>query len=125
MRISDWSSDVCSSDLEILDPKSRQLRREMESATQYAQWRDAAAELDRREGLDQWQAEESGDEYDWRLIRSRLRQIRQYREEHDIAKLIHHLRQGLPWNVSKIGRPPPYARPPLGPKHTVRSENRH
>src|SRR3546814_8557017 len=55
----------------------------MESATQYAQWRDAAAELDRREGLDQWQAEESGDEYDWRLIRSRLRQIRQYREEHD------------------------------------------
>src|SRR3546814_13256114 len=86
MRISDWSSDVCSSDVEILDPKSRQLRREMESATQYAQWRDAAAELDRREGLDQWQAEESGDEYDWRLIRSRLRQIRQYREEHDIDR---------------------------------------
>src|SRR3546814_14691879 len=73
MRISDWSSDVCSSDLEILDPKSRQLRREMESATQYAQWRDAAAELDRREGLDQGQAEECGDEYDRRMIRSRLR----------------------------------------------------
>src|SRR3546814_12005471 len=106
MRISDWSSDVCSSDLEILDPKSRQLRREMESATQYAQWRDAAAELDRREGLDQWQAEESGDEYDWRLIRSRLRQIRQYREEQDIDKFIHQLHTGLHWNVRTLCNQP-------------------
>src|SRR3546814_4145819 len=84
-----WSADACGAEalagnitiiqfpagVEILDPKSRQLRREMESATQYAQWRDAPAELDRRTGLDQWQAEESGDEYDWRLISSRLRPI--------------------------------------------------
>src|SRR3546814_18075326 len=91
----------------------------MESATQYAQWRDAAAELDRREGLDQWQAEESGDEYDWRLIRSRLRQIRQYREEHDIAKLIHHLRQGLHWNVGNIGSAQLSARARVGTKQLV------
>src|SRR3546814_11118213 len=53
MRISDWSSDVCSSDL------------------------------------------------------------------HDIAKLIHHLRQGLHWNVGNIGSAQLYARARVGTKQLV------
>jgi len=99
-----------------LDPKSRQLHREMGASTSYAQWRDAASELDRREGRDEWQADEASDDYDWRLIRSRLRQIRQYREQHDIPKLVHHLRQGLHWNLGNIGNPRLYAHARVGTK---------
>lgn len=102
-----------------MDPKKRRLHREMEAATSYAQWREAAAELDRDEGWHEWQADEASDDYDWRLIRSRLRQIRQYREQNEIAKLIHHLRQGLHWNLGNLGNPRLYAHARVGTKHLV------
>ncbi|NKF23314.1 DUF3336 domain-containing protein [Solimonas sp. C16B3] len=91
----------------------------MEAATSYAQWRDAAAELDRREGWDDWQADEASDDYDWRLIRSRLRQIRQYREHGNVLKLIHHLRQGLHWNLGNVGSARLYSHARVGTKQLV------
>lgn len=107
-----------------MDSKKRQLYREMKSATDYAQWREAAAELDRREGWDDWQAEEASDDYDWRLIRSRLRQIRQYRELGNTLKLIHHLRQGLHWNLGNLGNPRLYSYARVGTKRLVHEYTR-
>ncbi|MBI2384149.1 MAG: DUF3336 domain-containing protein [Gammaproteobacteria bacterium] len=92
----------------------------MDQALDYATWRDAAEELDRREGLDEWKEDETSDDYDWRLIRSRLRQIRQYRAENEIGKLVYHLRQGLHWNLGNIGNPALYSYARVGAKHLVR-----
>ena len=73
----------------------------MQNATDYAGWREAATELDQRDGVDAWREDDVSDDYDWRLIRSRIRQIRQYRAEGAHGKLIRHLRQGMHWNLGK------------------------
>ncbi|HVT37245.1 MAG TPA: DUF3336 domain-containing protein [Nevskiaceae bacterium] len=103
-----------------MDRVARECEREMEHAVTYAAWRDAAAELDRREGLDDWKADEISKDYDWRLIRSRLRQIRQYRQENDVARLVYHLRQGLHWNLGNTGNPELYQHARIGTKNLVR-----
>jgi TAG lipase / steryl ester hydrolase / phospholipase A2 / LPA acyltransferase len=102
-----------------LDRIARELDREMKHAAEYRAWHEAATELDRRDGREEWKDEESSNDYDWRLIRSRLRQIRQYRQDGDDRKLIHHLRQGLHWNVGNIGNPALYAHSRSGTKRLV------
>ena len=92
----------------------------MAHATDYATWSSAAEELDRLEGLDDWKNEETSDEYDWRLVRSRLRNIRQYRAAADVPKLVYHLRQGLHWNLGNTGNPALYSHCRVGTKKLVR-----
>ena len=88
-----------------MDRKQREIRRDLTMAQDYRTWRETASELDRLEGSDEWKQEETSELYDWRLIRSRLRQIRTYREEGSVARLAHHLRQGLHWNLANTGNP--------------------
>ncbi len=103
-----------------MDRYQRELVREMQNAEDYGSWREAAHALDQRDGLDEWQADETSDDYDWRLIRSRLRQIRQYRSEGATAKLVHHLRQGLHWNLGNTGNPRLYQVSRVGTKRLIR-----
>jgi NTE family protein len=103
----------------ILDPVARDCGLAMQNATDYSSWRAAAEELDRREGLDDWKDDETSDDYDWRLIRSRLRQIRQYRAAGDISRLVYHLRQGLHWNLGNFGNPRLYSVARVGTKNLV------
>lgn len=88
-------------------------------AADYKTWSEAAGELDRLEGLDEWKQDEASDDYDWRLIRSRLRQIRQYRAEGQTTRLVHHLRQGLHWNLGNIGNPSLYNHVRIGTKKLI------
>jgi NTE family protein len=91
----------------------------MQEASEYGSWREAAAELDHREGLDAWREEDASDDYDWRLLRSRLRQIRQYRQEGAHQALIHHLRQGLHWNIGNTGNGALYSVARVGTKRLI------
>lgn len=102
-----------------MDRIARECRHAMAEATDYAGWRDAAAALDRREGLDDWKADETSADYDWRLIRSRLRQLRDYQSSGDIKRLTRHLRQGLHWNLGNIGNPGLYSHSRVGTKHLI------
>lgn len=97
----------------------REARYAMANAGDYSAWRSAAEALDRLEGGDEWKQDETSDDYDWRLIRSRLRQIRMYRAEGQITKLVHHLRQGLHWNVGNIGNPSLYTATRTGTKTLI------
>ena len=103
-----------------MDRIARDYLAQMHNATDYAIWSQAAQELDHRTGMDEWKDDETSDLYDWRLIRSRLRQIRQYRAENDIPKLVYHLRQGLHWNVGNIGNPHLFATACFGTKNLVK-----
>src|SRR6202007_27422 len=77
----------------VLDPRARECRLAMRNATDYSTWREAANEFDRVTGRADWKQEEESDQYDWKLVKNRLRQIRQLREDGKGAKLVHHLRQ--------------------------------
>ncbi len=91
----------------------------MDHATDYKAWSEAAAALDSREGLDEWKQDEISDDYDWRLIRSRLRQLKQYRADKDVKRLVYHLRQGLHWNLGNIGNPTLYSYTRVGTKQLI------
>ena len=92
----------------------------MAHATDYQTWLAAAEELDLRDGLEDWKDDEISDDYDWRLIRSRLRQIRQYRTSGDIRRMVYHLRQGLHWNLGNVGNPLLYSYCRVGTKRLIR-----
>ncbi|MGH8460279.1 MAG: DUF3336 domain-containing protein [Stenotrophobium sp.] len=102
-----------------MDRITRECLSQMKHATDYQGWHEAAQELDRHHGLDEWRDDETSEDYDWRLIRSRLRQIRQYRAEGQTAKLIHHLRQGLHWNLGNTGNPQLYGIAHVGTKRLI------
>ena len=103
-----------------MDRISREYQRELHNASDYKHWREAAEALDQREGLDDWKQDDVSDDFDWRLIRSRLRQIKQYRAEGDIPKLLHHMRQGLHWNLGNTGNPELYQYCRVGTKALIR-----
>jgi NTE family protein len=97
----------------------KELMTALRTAQSYQEWTEAAVELDRIEGADAWKNEDASDDYDWRLIRSRIRQINQYRETKDHRKLIHHLRQGLHWNLGNTGNTDLYAYTRVGTKRLI------
>ncbi len=97
----------------------KELMTALRTAQNYQEWKEAAVELDRIEGADAWKNEDASDDYDWRLIRSRIRQINQYREAKDHRKLIHHLRQGLHWNLGNTGNTDLYAYTRVGTKRLI------
>lgn len=102
-----------------MDRIARECRAEMRHATDYESWREAAASLDRREGLEDWKSDETSDDYDWRLIRSRLRQLRDFHARGDVRGLVHHLRQGLHWNLGNIGNAQLYSHSRVGTKNLI------
>ncbi|HSW11543.1 MAG TPA: DUF3336 domain-containing protein [Solimonas sp.] len=103
-----------------MDRYTRELTREQSQATDYRTWYEASDALDRRDGLNEWREDDTSEDYDWRLVRSRLRQIRQYRADRAYPKLIHHLRQGLHWSLGNTGNPELYGHCRVGTKHLIR-----
>ncbi|MDE0854910.1 MAG: DUF3336 domain-containing protein [Nevskia sp.] len=99
-----------------MDARLRECRLAMRNATDYATWREAASAFDRASGREQWRQEEESDQYDWKLIKNRLRQIRQLRQEGAVTKLVHHLRQGLYWNLGNLCNPALYGQSLVGTK---------
>ena len=99
--------------------RNREAHEALAHAQDYRTWRAAATELDSAESFDEWKADETSDLYDWRLIRSRLRQIRSCREDGQTRRLAHHLRQGLHWNLGNIGNPEVYSQARVGTKHLI------
>jgi len=99
--------------------KIKEARAAREAATDYAGWMEASLRLDELQGLDQWRLDDASDDYDWRLIRSRLQQLRQLRAQQPIGPLLVHLRQGLHWNLGNIGNPRLFSHCRVGTKVLV------
>lgn len=102
-----------------MNRQARETRKALDHATDYRAWREAAAQLDRLEGLTDWIEDPASGDYDWSLIDSRLRQLRQYRGAGQVAKLVYYLRQGLHWNLGNIGNPDLYLHCRVGTKRLI------
>ena len=97
----------------------RDCLRTMAGATDYRTWYEAALELDRYEGLEEWRQDEISPFYDFELIRARRERLRQRRQQQDVKYLVHHLRQGLHWNLGNISNPRLYASARTGTKKLI------
>ncbi|KAK4042532.1 acyl transferase/acyl hydrolase/lysophospholipase [Parachaetomium inaequale] len=74
----------------------------LREAGDYAQWAEAAQNLDVIMGLDMWRHNPTSKDYDYRLINERLRLIQKAREAGDVYALINTLRTGLVRNLGNI-----------------------
>lgn len=82
--------------------KDRRLARELENAPDYRTWRTVALELDEIQGKADWRAEDETRDYDHRLIRLRLNELRHLREEQRVRELVFALHEGLHGNLGNI-----------------------
>jgi len=67
----------------------------MAEAASYEEWRRAAGELDRIESLDRWREEPESEDYDYKLLASRVKLLRTLRRRKDIDRLIFRLRDAF------------------------------
>ncbi len=83
----------------------RQLQTDMDGATTYAAWREAAMRWDEVSGLEAWKLEDASPFYAYQLIQRRLAQIRAAREGGYIRRLMFLLQEGLHGNLGNISNP--------------------
>jgi predicted acylesterase/phospholipase RssA len=91
----------------------------MAEAASYEEWCRAAGELDRIEGLDRWREEPESEDYDYKLLASRVKLLRALRRRKDIDRLIFRLREELHGNLGNMANPALYQRARTGTKKLV------
>jgi TAG lipase/steryl ester hydrolase/phospholipase A2/LPA acyltransferase len=97
----------------------RRLKRAMNEARTYRDWRAAAKALDDLEGLEAFKRDDRSPHYDHNLIRERLQQVRYHRASGDHRGLIRYLRAGLLRNLGNLARPVLYEQTHTGTKHLI------
>ena len=83
--------------------------RAMARASSYQEWYEAALAYDAHEGLGQWRQEKESDDYDYRLIASRVALIRKLRRQKDYEQLVFRLREELHGNLGNMANPALYS----------------
>lgn len=96
--------------------KDKRLERELEAAQDYRSWREIALELDELDGHADWRAQDETRDYDYSLVRGRLNELRQLREEQRVRELVYRLHEGLHGNLANIANPRLYTYCRVGTK---------
>ncbi len=91
----------------------------LSDAHTYADWLQAAKALDRADGSEQWRAETACDDYDYRLIASRVRLLGRLRRARDYDQLVFRLREELHGNLGNMANPALYQSARAGTKKLI------
>jgi predicted acylesterase/phospholipase RssA len=88
-------------------------------ATSYEQWHEAALALDHLDGGDRWRDKAESPDYDYKLIASRVKLLRQLRRRKDVDRLIFRLREELHGNLGNMANPALYQHCRVGTKTLI------
>ncbi len=99
--------------------KLKNLESDLHNAKTYQAWKEAAIEYDRLAGHNDWKEDDRSPYYDYELIRSRLKELREDRENRDVEKLVFNLHEGLHGNLGNIANPQLYAIARFGTKSLI------
>jgi len=99
--------------------KHSNLEKDLAQAGSYQEWLSVAKQLDRLEGKDKWRLEPASDDYDYRLLTSRVRLFRKLRRQQDFEQLVFRLREELHGNVGNMANPLLYQHARAGTKKLV------
>ncbi|MEN8719588.1 MAG: DUF3336 domain-containing protein [Oceanococcaceae bacterium] len=105
----------------VRNRRFKRLHRDWQNAPDYATWLAMGAELDEMEGRSEWRYEDASSEYDYRMIRGRLDELRRLREDHRVRELVFVLHEGLHGNLGNIANPSLYAHCRAGTKILLES----
>lgn len=99
--------------------KSSSLEKALSSAKTYQEWKESAQALDALEGKDLWRLEPESDDYDYRLLASRIRLFRRLCKQKDYDQLIFRLREELHGNIGNMANPLLYQHARSGTKKLI------
>jgi len=99
--------------------KYRHYEKALYEATNYEDWFTAALELDCLEGRDLWREEVESEEYDYRLLASRVSVLRKLRRQKDYDRLMFRLREELHGNLGNMANPALYQHARGGTKKLI------
>ncbi len=99
--------------------KHTQLEEKLSQATSYQAWKDAALALDQLEGNEVWRRDPVSDDYDYRLLKSRIRLFRRLCKQKDYDQLIFRLREELHGNIGNMANPALYQHARVGSKKLI------
>jgi len=97
----------------------RESEKALATATSYAEWYGAALELDRYEGRDKWREQLESDDYDYRLLASRVTVLKKLRRKQDVDRMIFRLREELHGNLGNMANPALYQHARTGTKKLI------
>ena len=97
----------------------RKLERDMDRATCYAEWREAARAHDDASGAAAWKRQDRSARYGHPGVRRRLDLLRKLRTENDPHELLFYLNEGIHGNLDGIGKPAMYNVAKFGTKDLV------
>lgn len=97
----------------------RKLEKQLERASNYAEWRAAALTLDRKTGAERWKLMDRSRRYDYTSIRIRLDRLRELRARQDNIGLLFNLNEGIHGNMGGMGSSRLYGRALYGTKKLV------
>lgn len=93
--------------------------RQLANAANYAQWLEAAEALDKLSGQYQWRLEEASEDYDHRLIKSRVEVLKGLRRRKDHDQMVFRLREELHGNIGNMANPVLYQKARSGTKQLI------
>lgn len=99
--------------------RTKRLKKDMDAATSYEEWRDAALAYDKSTDLERWKSSDESDQFDYTSIRRRLKRLRKLRAKKDYAGMLFALNEGVHGNIDGMGRAELYRKAKFGTKALI------
>ena len=99
--------------------KLSSLEKTLSQSRSYRDWMETALALDELEGKHRWRMESESEDYDYRLLKSRIRLFRKLCKQNDYDQLIFRLREELHGNIGNMANPVLYQQTRVGTKKLI------
>lgn len=91
----------------------------LQAAKAHGEWLQAAKELDKLDGCDEWKAEDDDEHYDHEDLKRKLQNLESARDNEDLARMLRLIRTELGRDVAGIGNPKLYDHCRIGTKKLI------
>jgi len=99
--------------------RTRRYKADMEAATTYEEWLEAANGYDNASGLVKWRESDFSKHFDYTSIRRRLEKLQKLRARGDCTGVLYALNEGVHGNIDGMGRGRLYNKAKGGTKHLI------
>ncbi|RKG29051.1 DUF3336 domain-containing protein [Acinetobacter tianfuensis] len=83
----------------------KRLKRKLESAETYQEWKSIALKIDEESGAQEWKLDNCSPYFDAEIISHRLSMLKRYRVQKRTRDLMYILREGLSYDIANIAHP--------------------
>ena len=98
---------------------TKRLQADMDAATTYEEWQEAAIAHDESSGVATWKKSDESKHFDYASIRKRLRKLRRLRSKGDLHGLLFTLNEGIHGNIDGMGHPRLHGKARFGTKKLI------